>query len=72
MADILVEIPQVGKVRSLNVHVSMVICFWEYLKQKEKKQSNQSKLENGKGTNYKSLSKEGKQKIGETKLSLPN
>ena len=34
-ADFLVEIPQVGKIRSLNVHVSMVICFWEYLKQKD-------------------------------------
>jgi len=29
--DILVEIPQIGKIRSLNVHVSMVLCFWEYL-----------------------------------------
>lgn len=28
-ADVLVEIPQVGKVRSLNVHVSMVICLWQ-------------------------------------------
>ena len=26
--DLLVEIPQVGKIRSLNVHVSMVICLW--------------------------------------------
>jgi tRNA G18 (ribose-2'-O)-methylase SpoU len=28
-ADALVEIPQVGKVRSLNVHVSMVVCLWQ-------------------------------------------
>lgn len=41
MADILVEIPQIGKVRSLNVHVSMVICFWEYLKQVNHKQHKQ-------------------------------
>lgn len=29
--DLLVEIPQAGKIRSLNVHVSMVLCLWEYL-----------------------------------------
>ena len=29
MADTLVEIPQVGKVRSHNVHVSMAICVWQ-------------------------------------------
>lgn len=29
--DLLVEIPQIGKIRSLNVHVSMVICLWEFL-----------------------------------------
>jgi tRNA G18 (ribose-2'-O)-methylase SpoU len=26
--DLLVEIPQIGKIRSLNVHVSMVLCLW--------------------------------------------
>ena len=30
-SDALVEIAQVGKVRSLNVHVSMVICLWQSL-----------------------------------------
>lgn len=29
LADALVEIHQVGKVRSLNVHVSMAICYWQ-------------------------------------------
>lgn len=32
-ADLLVEIPQIGKIRSLNVHVSMVLCLWEFLNQ---------------------------------------
>ena len=33
MLDRVVEIPQFGKVRSLNVHVSAVISIWEYVKQ---------------------------------------
>lgn len=31
--DICVEIPQLGIIRSLNVHVSGAICIWEYTKQ---------------------------------------
>lgn len=36
LADVLVEIPQVGKVRSLNVHVSMAICLWQSIINQEK------------------------------------
>lgn len=32
--DFCVEIPQFGTIRSLNVHISAVICIWEYVKQK--------------------------------------
>ncbi|KAL4503236.1 hypothetical protein ABPG72_000842 [Tetrahymena utriculariae] len=32
--DECVEIPQFGQVRSLNVHISAVICIWEFVKQK--------------------------------------
>ena len=31
--DVCVEIPQVGVVRSLNVHVSAALTVWEYFKQ---------------------------------------
>lgn len=31
--DNCVEIPQVGVIRSLNVHVTGAICIWEYAKQ---------------------------------------
>jgi len=33
MLDICVEIPQLGVIRSLNVHVSAAIAVWEYTKQ---------------------------------------
>ncbi len=33
LLDDCVEIPQLGIVRSLNVHVSGAICLWEYTKQ---------------------------------------
>lgn len=33
MVDFCVEIPQLGLVRSLNVHVSAALCIWEYSKQ---------------------------------------
>ena len=33
LLDDCVEIPQLGIVRSLNVHVSAAICLWEYTKQ---------------------------------------
>lgn len=33
MADLCVEIPQFGVIRSLNVHVSASIIIWEYCKQ---------------------------------------
>lgn len=39
MADLLVEIPQVGKIRSLNVHVSMAICIWQYTSGQQAKQT---------------------------------
>ena len=32
--DFCIEIPQFGTIRSLNVHISAVICIWEYVKQK--------------------------------------
>lgn len=32
--DSCVEIPQFGTIRSLNVHISAVICVWEYVRQK--------------------------------------
>ncbi len=35
--DKCVEIPQLGVIRSLNVHVSGAICLWEYTKQFLKK-----------------------------------
>ena len=31
--DVCVEIPQFGVIRSLNVHISAVICVWQYVKQ---------------------------------------
>ena len=31
--DVIVEIPQFGVVKSLNVHVSASLCLWEYVKQ---------------------------------------
>ena len=31
--DQCIEIPQLGIIRSLNVHVSGAICIWEYTKQ---------------------------------------
>jgi len=33
--DEFIEIPQFGQIRSLNVHISAVICVWEYIKQKK-------------------------------------
>jgi len=33
LLDDCIEIPQLGIVRSLNVHVSGAICLWEYTKQ---------------------------------------
>ena len=33
LLDICVEIPQLGVIRSLNVHVSAAIAIWEYSKQ---------------------------------------
>lgn len=33
LLDECIEIPQLGIVRSLNVHVSGAICLWEYTKQ---------------------------------------
>jgi hypothetical protein len=35
MLDAFIEIPQYGKIRSLNVHISAVICIWECVKQKK-------------------------------------
>lgn len=35
MMDAFIEIPQYGIVRSLNVHISAVICIWECVKQKK-------------------------------------
>lgn len=32
LMDACVEIPQYGVIRSLNVHISAVICIWEYVK----------------------------------------
>jgi len=32
--DQCIEIPQLGIIRSLNVHVSGAICLWEFTKQK--------------------------------------
>ena len=31
--DVCIEIPQVGVIRSLNVHVSASLIIWEYAKQ---------------------------------------
>lgn len=33
MLDYCVEIPQLGVIRSLNVHVSAALAIWEYTKQ---------------------------------------
>ena len=33
LVDTCLEIPQLGVIRSLNVHVSGAICTWEYTKQ---------------------------------------
>lgn len=33
LVDQCIEIPQLGIIRSLNVHVSGAICIWEYSKQ---------------------------------------
>jgi len=35
LLDECVEIPQLGIVRSLNVHVSASICIWEYTRQRQ-------------------------------------
>lgn len=32
--DIVIEIPQLGLIRSLNVHVSASLCIWEYTRQR--------------------------------------
>jgi tRNA guanosine-2'-O-methyltransferase len=32
--DVVVEIPQVGQVRSMNVHVSASLLVWEYTRQR--------------------------------------
>jgi len=34
LADVCVEIPQQGIIRSLNVHVSGALLIWEYRKQR--------------------------------------
>ena len=34
MLDVCVEIPQVGIIRSLNVHVSGALLVWEYTRQR--------------------------------------
>ncbi len=34
LLDVCVEIPQLGMVRSLNVHVSGAMLVWEYTKQR--------------------------------------
>ena len=34
MCDDVVEIPQLGIVRSLNVHVAAALCVWEYTRQR--------------------------------------
>lgn len=36
--DMCVEIPQVGVIRSLNVHVTAAICIWQYASQHTLKQ----------------------------------
>lgn len=36
--DACVEIPQLGIIRSLNVHVSGAIALWEYTRQQRSKQ----------------------------------
>ena len=33
LLDLIIEIPQSGVVRSLNVHVAGAIMIWEYIKQ---------------------------------------
>ncbi|XP_011500002.1 PREDICTED: probable methyltransferase TARBP1 [Ceratosolen solmsi marchali] len=33
LLDVCIQIPQFGITRSLNVHVTSAICFWEYIKQ---------------------------------------
>ena len=44
MLDATVEIPQLGVIRSLNVHVSGAIALYEYTKQQlEKKKEKKSK-----------------------------
>lgn len=40
LADIAVEIPQFGMVRSLNAHVSASLLIWEYVKQRHLASSN--------------------------------
>lgn len=34
LLDVCLEIPQVGVIRSLNVHVSGAVTLWEYAKQR--------------------------------------
>ena len=43
MMDSFIEIPQYGIVRSLNVHISAVICIWECVKQKKGLKSEEEK-----------------------------
>ena len=38
--DVCVEIPQLGKVRSLNVHVSAALTIWQFAKQYVNAQAN--------------------------------
>lgn len=40
LLDLTIEIPQIGVVRSLNVHVTASILLWEYAKQNLLKWSN--------------------------------
>ena len=40
LADIAVEIPQFGMVRSLNAHVSASLLIWEYVKQRHLDRNN--------------------------------
>lgn len=42
MVDACIEIPQLGILRSLNVHVSGAIVLWEYTKQRLKVRENEA------------------------------
>jgi tRNA guanosine-2'-O-methyltransferase len=39
LVDVALEIPQLGLLRSLNVHVSAALCLWEYTRQRLVKKS---------------------------------